>query len=74
MAVTSFHPLQFGFHLVPVAFNVLRVNACDWILKMKGMIDSLMSGYIRQCADIAVCPPFITPDLSARFGELLDER
>ena len=33
-----------------------------------------MTGYIRQCADIVVCTPFITPDLSARFGELLDER
>ena len=74
MAVTSLHLLQFGFHSVPVAFNVLRVNTCDWILKMKGMIDNLMTGCIWQCADIVVCTPFITPDLSAGFGKLLDER
>ena len=38
MAVKSLHPLQFGFHLVLVAFNVLRVNTYDWILKIKGMV------------------------------------
>ena len=46
----------------------------DWILKIKGMVDKLMPGYIRECADIAVCTPFVTPDLSARFSELLHER
>ena len=30
--------------------------------------------YIRQCDNIAVCTPFITPDLGAMFGELLVER
>ena len=73
MTMTSLHHLQFCFHPVPVTFSVLFVNTCHWILKMKGMIDSLMSGYIGECADIVVCPPLITPDLSVGFGELLDE-
>ena len=52
----------------------LYVNTCDWILEMKGVIDGLMSGYIRECADIVVCPPLITPDLSVGFCVLLDNR
>ena len=37
---------------------------------MKRMVDSLMSGHIRECAGIVVCTPLITPDL---FGVLLSK-
>ena len=70
-AVTPLHPLQFRIHPVPVTFDVLSVNTCHWILEMKGMIHCLVSGHIGQRANIAVCPPLITPDLSVGFRILL---
>ena len=55
----------------PGSSNVLSVNTCHWILEMKGMIYCSVSGHIGQRANIAVCPPLITPDLSVGFRILL---
>ena len=37
------------------------------------MVHGLMPGHIRECADVVVSTPLITPDLCAGFGVLLDE-
>ena len=48
-------------------------SVCTPVIKVQGVIDSVVAGHRWKCADVVICTPLITPDLGTRLCILLDE-